>query len=100
MNMMSDLIDRQALLEKKIRIPIARIVTEDKTIYRDVVFENLFVVIVRIGIVNSVIAKWMNRIALIRWMIFSKRMNCIQKNVKVGIVSGSAERSQRRMNHE
>lgn len=35
---MSDLIDRQALLEKKIRIPIARIVTEDKIIYRDVVF--------------------------------------------------------------
>ena len=35
---MSDLIDRQALLEKKIRIPIARIVTEDKILYRDVVF--------------------------------------------------------------
>lgn len=35
---MEDLISRQTLLEKKIRIPIARIVTEDKIIYRDVVF--------------------------------------------------------------
>ena len=35
---MDDLISRQALLEKKIRIPIAMIVTEDKIIYRDVVF--------------------------------------------------------------
>ena len=35
---MGDLISRQALLEKKKRIPIAMIVTEDKIIYRDVVF--------------------------------------------------------------
>ena len=35
---MDDLISRQAVLDKAINIPIAKIVTEDKIIYRRVVF--------------------------------------------------------------